>query len=364
MECYVKSSNHTTLDYLQNFKSLIWTERYSAFGDFKLMVSVDSPYRYSLVKGNHLHMVGSDYVMRIDSVEVKKGRDKNHIVASGRSLEALLERRTIMMDINKPPSTLGLIFAHVGSEFMGTSGGGTLFPPTKIVPGFSMDTTIPSGVTERPVWDYIFKNKTVYEAVKELADDHNIGFKLSLTTSNNLRFSIYNGRDKTGASGGNPAIFSFEMNNAKEMSYVTTDKNQSTVAILDFGDQGFAVPDTRVWLGATEPSGLDRRELRVDAAELGRRFDYGSSPILMENLLIAARFLGLIELRASQAITILDAEIENGKPPHYGHDYRLGDVVLMYNNVEVKTKYRVTEYIRSYDASGSSEYPTFEAIVE
>lgn len=363
MEAYVANKDHIKLDYLQNFYSFIWTERYSSFGDFELHMPLDTQLKGSLVPNNHIHMVGSNYVMKIEDVQVVKDSDTEELVITGRSLEATLEIRKIMMDINKPPETLDLIFAHVGAEFMGTSGGGTLFPPSKIVPGFSMDTTIPSGITQRPVWDYIFQGKSVYEAVQELAEDHEIGFRLSLTGDRNLRFSLFNGKDRTNNNNGNPAIFSFEMHNTESMSYLRTNRDEANVALMEFGPDAYMVPPTRVWLGSTEPTGIDRKEIVVDAKELARRFDNGSSPILVENLVANAQLLGRIELRARQESIILDTKIELGKPPHYGHDYYLGDIVLMYNDVDTKTKYRVTEYIRSFTADEESSYPTFQALI-
>ena len=366
MECYITDKNHNKLDYLQNFNSLIWTERYSSFGDFELLVPIDSQYLPALKPDNHLELVGSDYVMIIEDVLATESKDVRQVKVTGRSMESILERRTIDKNLNMPPTVLNLIFMHLRPLFVPTPSAANpsvIFNAGRAIPGFTLDETIPSGVIERPVAQYDFAKKTAYAMVEEICRDHDVGFRVRVMPDKTLRFSLFKGADKATAGAANSVVFAPSMQNIKNYSYLETSIGTANVAVMNFGEYDARLPYVVVWLGPNEPKGMDRREMVVDVTNL-RIEPEDITPIDYQIMTDNARLIGQIELRAAQRKIVLDGEIELGMPPHYRHQYRMGDIVLFYHSKNIQTRYRVTEYIRSYTDTGSSEYPTFEAVVE
>ena len=94
MEFFVLDKSFKVVDIVDEFESVIWTERFSAYGDFEFYVraSIENIQRFP--KGYYLFYPDSVSTMVIDQVKITSNlEDGDHLVVSGRSLESLLLRR-------------------------------------------------------------------------------------------------------------------------------------------------------------------------------------------------------------------------------------------------------------------------------
>jgi hypothetical protein len=108
----------------------------------------------------------------------------------------------------------------------------------------------------------------------------------------------------------------------------------------------------KMFEGVTEPTGLDRRVVLVDST--------GSS-IDDENVL---RNYMSQELASASETAIFDGSINTDIIPYkYGLDYNLGDIVKIRGDYGLDELARVTEYIRTEDATGEKAYPTLATLV-
>lgn len=80
----------------EDYKSIIWTERFHGFGDFKLTVpgTLENLQIYQL--DYYLYTKGTNKLMIIEQVELNTEYSKQSMLTvSGRSLESILDRRVM-----------------------------------------------------------------------------------------------------------------------------------------------------------------------------------------------------------------------------------------------------------------------------
>ena len=84
------------LSVLDTFESLIWTERYSAYGDFEVYTSINDSVLEILKDDYYLWLKESDQTMIVEDRKIESDAENgNHFTVTGRSLESILERRII-----------------------------------------------------------------------------------------------------------------------------------------------------------------------------------------------------------------------------------------------------------------------------
>lgn len=96
MELIVLDTSLKMLSVLDTFESLIWTERYSAYGDFEVYTSINDSILEILKDDYYLWLKESDQTMIVEDRKIESDAENgNHFTVTGRSLESILERRII-----------------------------------------------------------------------------------------------------------------------------------------------------------------------------------------------------------------------------------------------------------------------------
>lgn len=115
-------------------------------------------------------------------------------------------------------------------------------------------------------------------------------------------------------------------------------------------------------------TGLTRREIFVDAGSIsqktGERDPDTDEEILYpdEEYEKMLQQEGIDELTEHTATDTFDGEISYNSTFQYGVDYIIGDIVSVVSPYSSNRKARITEFIRSSDATGDKDYPTFEIL--
>ncbi len=100
MTIFIWDENFVTVKTIDDFDSLLWTERYNGAGDFELYTSA-TPELIEFCKiGYHIHIVESSYLMIIENTEIDSGEEGANLIVKGRSLESMLDRRIIWKQTN------------------------------------------------------------------------------------------------------------------------------------------------------------------------------------------------------------------------------------------------------------------------
>lgn len=361
---YGLDDNYVRTEVIDQYESLIWTERYSAFGDITLNIASTPETRALLKEGKKLSYSESFRSMTIETVtDAEDANGVKMLTCVGPSMEDLLNHRgaiknpfgltTTWTPTDTPMNLARAIF----NKFVRDGGldvhdiipnyvaGVSLYPPSNI-PEFADTFTLD------------IKNDSLYNIIKEIADAYEFGFRLYPDIDKNkIYFNVYTGIDRTSAQElVPPVIFSEALDNlqkTKELNSIAAYKNVAYVTAKNYGGSFRTVYDNEDSLAV---SGFDRRIMMVTADDIDNT---GLSTAEYEALLDKR---GADELAKQRKVLAFDGEIPQNGKYKYGIDYGLGDLVEMRNSDQVTKIMRVTEQIFASDRNGERSYPTLQDV--
>ena len=358
MEVYVLDDQLRRITVIDRYESCIWTERYSASGDFQLVIHSTQQSRGQLPKGTRLAINGSTRVMTVENVENKDDSEgRSLLTVTGRSLEATeLETRAARRNMNGTDSDPNFVLATntpvnvLNSLFNYIMVTGALDVADKL-PFYTSGNLYPANTIAAPDQPVTlsFPPMSLYQAIKETCEAYGLGFRLYRgPDTSKLYFNIYTGDDRTSTQTTLPAvIFSPDLENltnASEFSSIEAYKNVALV-VAKFGSGWVYADDI-----AATATGFDRKVVIIDASDI----DTPAGAALDEEI----QQRGKEELSKYKAIQAIDGELPANSKYRYGVDYQLGDLVEMRNDDGLTNRMRVTEQIFVDDAQGERSYPT------
>lgn len=199
---YVKNTNLEAVAAIDDYISLIWTERYSECGDFELSVKITPTALDIFKKDYYLFKDGTDVVMIIETLVISYTVDEGYVLTvSGRSLESILDRRVIKNTASLSGKVQEAVIHLVQSQF--------LYDPQnpndpRAIEKFGVSGTMPSqdppDMTDWRNWtisDCQFTGDNLYDVVSTICYEYGLGFKVRLVDGNYI-FSMFNGIDHSG----------------------------------------------------------------------------------------------------------------------------------------------------------------------
>ena len=353
MDFIVKDRNVQPIAVVDLYSSSIWTERYCDTGDFELHLPLNNDYLDALAIGNYLTLMDSDRAMIIESMEIESKIDTGEktVVYKGETLETLLKRR-IIWGVEKYTDRVETIIQDLLNKNAINPSNAKRKINKLVWIGFSDSDTRNYLDTLENV-ECQFDHDNLFDAVKQLCDQFNLGFKMTFNDAGKIEFRIYYGADRSAEQSVRDAIiFSPEFDTLINSRYAHSMSDFRNVAIVAGEERNNIPVYETAYFEDTEPSGLDRREMYVPAGDL-KSEDFG------HDYDKALQYRGLTELQEKYITTVFDGEVETSIGPQYGRDYFLGDFVSSANEYGLGSVAQITEYIRSYDEKGYSAYPTF-----
>lgn len=275
MELYILDSRlRRTGVVLDRFESLIWTERFSAWGDFEINLFSTPETRRLLPAGTRLALSESYRVMVVEFIEDAKNDDgKEMLKVTGRSLEAIMEDRSArntFANLTVAPKwtltgTPGNIARQIFNEICRTN---VNFEDDEI-PFLQVGSLFSPGTIAEPT-DVITVELglgTVYKAVKEICEAYSLGFRLVRNYDRSeLYFDIYSGNNRTTQQSTlAPVVFSPNLDNLANVSELNSISGYKNVAYVFHPETTQIVTAAGV---SVEISGFERRVLTVDASDI------------------------------------------------------------------------------------------------
>jgi len=355
MEAYVLDPLLRRIVVIDQFESLIWTERFVAFGDFQMDIESTMGTRSLLKVGTLLAMNESYRVMTVETVE--NGVDaegRMMLTIKGRSLEAILLDRVAMSStadltttpkwvITGPPADVARKIFH---DICVTG----VLDPMDVIPFIHEGTFLPPSTVAEPVDPITVEldPTTVYDSIEDICTVWSLGFRIlrNFDTSE-LYFDIYTGNDRTSGQALLPAvIFTPELDNLQNTKELTTVDKAKNVAYV-YSPAGFL----KVYpIGVDEDiTGFERHVLVVNATDVTSETPDIPGALLQK---------GMEELAKNRVYQAFDGEISQDSQYMYGVHYNLGDIVEMRSTDGVANNMRVTEQIFVSDREGERAYPT------
>lgn len=358
MQLYILNSSLLRDEIVEQYESLIWTERYQAFGDFQLDIDpslADSPL---FSQGTFLGIDKSQRVMHIDSVEEKNNDDgKRVLTCKGKSLESkLLERPNGYVVNVSTPIVLGNGTTTKPADIVRN-----LFTAICVTNGTFANDQMPfiqAGVysptagritepTETPVIQTTIGS--LYETIRQICEVYGLGFRLIRPLDDSkLYFEVYMGYDRTAAQTARDAVvFSTALDSLTDTSELTVSENLKNVAYV------YAPNGTMTVYGNgadANTAGFDRKTLVVDASDITDVAGAGLNAKLTQR--------GMEALAQSRILQGFDGQIPQAGSYVYGTNYELGDLVEKRSDKGTISQMRVTEQIFISDKTGERSYPT------
>lgn len=356
MEVLILDSLYRRVEIVDDFETLIWTERHRAKGDFELHTAPSTKNRTRFTKGTRLALHESYRVMTVDTVsEDVNTEGVRTLIVKGFSLEAILEQRVAMADLTDlttdPQWILTGTPKEIATQMFHDICVTGILDTGDIIPGITEVNIFPSDTIPEPVGDivYVVNPTTLYEATKTLCDAYFMGFRLVRDHDTTLLYyDIYMGCDRTTQQTTFPAVvFSSELQNLHGTSKLESWASYKNVAYV-VSPVGHEV----VYLDDVDPTmnGFERRVLLVNAADITDPDGPTASALMIQR--------GKQELAKNRSFIALDGEVAQTSQYVYGTSYNLGDLVTQEGSEGETAHMQVTEQIFVSDQQGDRSYPT------
>lgn len=340
---------------LDNFTSLIWVIRYSAYGDFEIYTGMTDEIKNLFKEGYYLTREDSDRCMIIEGFILTSDLDTGHqVIIQGRSLESILDRRIVWSQTLLDGYLEGQVEKLLNQNAISPSLHARKIPG--LVFKYSGDPRIEALKIQAQ-----FTGDNLYEAIKSICEAFQLGFKITLNNQNQFVFELYMGEDRSYAQEINPyVVFSPSFDNLIDSSYVESKTSLKTVTLV--GGEGEGSDRKMLVTGDNTSSGLERRELFTDARDISSTTVDGELTTSEYSALLKQR--GDEKLSEYREIKSFEGESETSILYRYGEDFFIGDIVQVENEFGFGGRNRVVEFIQSIDDSGQKAYPTFENVEE
>lgn len=349
MEVRILDQEFKALSMVDIFNSFIWTDRYDRYGDFEIYTTAGESLLQKFANGSYLYFPESQHLMIIEGrqiiCDVEEG---NTLTVTGRSLESLLDRR-IIWNPTQLTGNLQLAVKKLLDENVIVPGNSA-----RAIPNFIFDSSTDPVITALTI-EAQFLGENLYDVISTICSVNNLGFQITLDNSNNLRFKLYSGTDRSYAQSAIPyVVFSPQYENLINSNY-SEDFSFSKTDTLIIGQDG-----TRK---SIEPStGLNRREMFSNATDIS--INLGEETLTQAEYEQHLLQRGLEDLSKNIPLVHFDGQAETSNLFVYGEDFQMGDIVQFRNEYGLESRSRITEMIYSESLSGVGIYPTFTKIEE
>ena len=364
MDLITLDANNQGSKLVENYDSLIWTERFNTVGDFQITTGDINRFMTVLPEGQVISLRESTVPMIVETHQIDRKKNQPvKLTIKGRSYESILDRRVSVKAVTgggaewttvvKIPSDVAYYIINQICV-AGVAAAEDIFPSAKVAFPTPADYLAGTG----PNRQYTIPRGNLLSTVLAFLQTE---IKADATTTPATPAVVQHG------------IKAVRPNSAGTANsiviYLATDRSATirfdgTRDLLDDGSYLFskvASADTAYVLGSTDAvilnkgaaatTGLDRRVILVDGTSSG----IGDQAQLTEQ--------GKTSLAEAPETAMFDGSINQDLSPYvYGVDYALGDIVTLVGDYGLVEKARVTEYIRSEDATGVKSYPTLQTL--
>lgn len=332
MELLVLNTDFESVAVIDTYESMIWTDRYNSYGDFEIFFAMDTQLLQYLKEDYYLWLKDSEHCMIIEDIKINADTEEgNHLIVTGRSLESILERRIIWGQRIFNGNLQNGIQTMLNECIISPS-----IADRKISNFVFLPSTDPK-ITSLKI-DNQYTGDCLYDVVKGLCEENNIGFKIVLTDENKFAFSLYAGVDRSYEQTENPyVVFSPNFENIINSNYYSSRASFRNVTLV--AGEGEGASRRTVIVGSA--SGLDRRELFTDARDISSDTEDGT--LSDAEYMAQLQTKGLKNLAGHIVTTAFEGEVEVTRLFKYGEDF------FIYRDVSGRLKMCVWDFNNACD---------------
>lgn len=373
MDIKVLNKNFEYVGIIDSAESFLWVDRYNLFGEFELYSSFSEELLDLLKEDYYLKIDQSEKTMIIESVRIKTDIELgNKLIVGGRSLESILDRRIVRHQTQFDTNVQSCILELIDRAFINperSNGYQDPLDPDKRTLSRLITYTNPDPNLSGLTIAQQFFGDNIYEAIRDICIENQIGFRILLNTSNQFVFSLYLGEDKSYSQTTNPfVVFSPNFDNLLNSNYLRTKRYfKSTAFVFSFlYDDGQLHIHTVHSPGTDweDPTGMDQREVFLDLRDSIPRYVSGTSTLIDTEVYNAQVVSKVKQILATEhnIWSQFDGEADTTTSFKYGVDFFLGDIVQIEDEFGNAGRSRITEVMIAEEQSGFRITPTFEPV--
>lgn len=367
MDIWILDKEFTPVTVLDTYSSIIWTEKYSEYGDFEIYAPVDLNLLAFVKIGYYLQSSTMETVMIVESILIDSDVERgNHVTIKGRSLESILDRRIVWKQTRLRTSLQEAVKKLLEDAIISPE------IEDRKIENFEFQETDDPYILSIESIDKQFTGDNLYDAIVTLCQLYSIGFKVTLSEDNKFIFQLYNGTDRTYEQNDNPyVVFSPSFENIINSSYSQDVTELKTITLVAGEEEGTDRVTTTVSKEGYENTGLERREMFTDARDISstnydaEQDEEGNYPTYTEeeyDLMLSYR--GFEYLYEHNDKNEFEGQVDSKNVFLYNRDFFKGDIVQIVSFLGNFVTARIAEVTYSQDESGEDLYPTFELLDE
>lgn len=351
MEIMILDENKNSIGIIDNYNSLLWVDCYDEVGHFELLTNISAHNLSLLRKNNYIWIAESEHLQIIERVQINTDSTNSKILtASGRSAESILARRVVWNTTVLKGNVQECIEKLLNENAISPS------DEDRKIPSIIYKQTSDERILNTTI-DAQYSYSNLLDTIKYLCWVCDVGFKMTLSLTNELVFELYKGYDRSYEQLTNPfVVFSAEYDNLISSNYVEDNSNLKNVALV----AGQGEDEARIKTVVGSGTGLSRREIFTDARDLSTYVD--GVDISAEEYISQLAQRGEEDLQEHLDNSSFDAQVDSRQMFVYGSDFFMGDVIQIDSEYDITGRARITEIIITHNESGRDLYPTFTMI--
>lgn len=332
--------------------SAIWTRAYYKPGDFELYLPASVDLLTLIEKDCYITRDDDDSIMIVERLELETNDENgDFIIIKGRTANSLLDRRIVWNMTTVSGRVDMAVYKLINDNAISPTDTDRILPIIMDAPNVLADKI-----------NAQHTGTGLLDAVNEICAAYGMGHRaVARRVENGIRkivpcIELFVGKDRSaGQTAISPVIFSPEYENVSATNYAFDMSQYKNVALV--AGEGEGTARTRVVAGAA--AGLERRELYVDARDLGT--DNGAISATDYAAQLNARGVEkLTETRISEAFS---GDVDTENTFVFRSDYDVGDIVTVENEYGIRADARIVSITESWGEGGQySVTPTFEGM--
>lgn len=361
----IRGSDANVIGIIDTAISVIWRTVYYGVGDFELQASATPEILALLQAGRYITRPDTNEAGIIEQIHIPDNVTEGAtITASGRFYKSVLDRRIIYQLISDNSNKATILRGNVEAavrEVVKNNAIACPFDSSRNIPLLSLGA--PAGIELRIVDanGYAAQKQVSYENLLTYTDgvleEYGIAAKCILQRGG-FQYVVYSGVNRSvgNTDGNTPVIFSKEYDNLTSSEYTYDETTEKNVALI--GGAGEGLQRFYSLYDPTAASGLQRRELFIDGASIGKTYKEDDSA--EEQTYSDSEYKQMLDAKGAQDLaTMIKTEtfdgvldVTNGNYV-FGHDFELGDIVTVQNNnIGKYINVRIVEALEYQDDSG------------
>ena len=335
MEVRFYTSDMDLLGIMENQTSLVWTRKYYEPGNVRLFAPITAENIRLTQPGNLVWLRGAVEAAVIEDRAMEDSPQNARIEVNGRFLSSYMDRRLIRPKITFKGKT-EVAMRKILSDAVA-------------IPRVQLGTL--NGFNDRVSFQATYKNLLAYE--EKLAQSSGIGFRFRPDfTEKIIYFETWKGTDRSRTqSRNNRVIFSESYANLNNIYYRENEQKYKNVVYIS----GTGSNDSRIVTSYGDATGLERRELHVDARDLVK--EEGMTDDEYIELLVQR---GNEKQKDYQKISSISCETDASANFTYKQNYDLGDIVTVHKkDWGITVNLRIVEIQEIYERGILQVSPVF-----